>query len=744
MPTDTRNNIQVRSSRDTFGSDTADDAQKSTYDANNTVLFPNKIPNPLHNYNSFNTIFTLACLTPEELNFPYRLRVKSPTVTILRSGGSGTSKYKTLYDLDFNGGGSNTRIAREYFINNVQIQTVMSPNKNSMTNATKVTFSVFEPYSMGTFIETIKAAGAQAGYKNWSQAPFCLIMEFVGTDLSNKTVNITDQNNRPTKRILPILFTGINFSADQAGATYQVDAVAQPEYSMRRSVQSLTTDITIRGTTVQQFLQNSLQDELNKNKKSKNKEGDKKYTVIDDIIVNFPKLDQLNQQSQRTAFTDQKATYDPNEQRTQLVGTGSQVLSTPSSISYEQSYASMNDIGKSLMNFTDNQLKNVLNDDDKKFYDNKKKIITKQKIINQRLGELSFKAGTSIENIITNVILYSDYTKFLLADSDANGFKKWFKVVPRVFLINDAEILEKTGAYARLIVFDVIEHMVHESLFVKPNVKTDTVKINNFVVKEYDYLFTGKNLDVLKFDIQINNSLLAQLPSDQADSKEDPNKKSKAEKEKKSQIDDSKGDTADSKTASAQTTTNYFYSPIKNTMESVGELSTEQKMSLEFHDFITTGQIAFVKADLSILGDPYFIADSGTGNYYSQIETDPKTGNPKFINKDGSMEPTFAGVYVVLNFRTPIDYASNGQMTFKDSASQLNKNFIKLAQFSGVFQVVQVENIFENGVFRQELQLTRIPNQEVKKEKTKGSALVLGGSKENNNLGVTNTGGDQA
>jgi len=113
MPTDTRNNIQVRSSDDTFGSSTADDIQRSTYDANNTVLFPNKIPNPLHNYNSFNTIFTLACLTPEELNFPYRLRVKSPTVTILRSGGSGTSKYKTLYDLDFNGGGVNTRIARE-------------------------------------------------------------------------------------------------------------------------------------------------------------------------------------------------------------------------------------------------------------------------------------------------------------------------------------------------------------------------------------------------------------------------------------------------------------------------------------------------------------------------------------------------------------------------------------------------------------------------------------------------------
>jgi ABC-type uncharacterized transport system ATPase subunit len=82
-------------------------------------------------------------------------------------------------------------------------------------------------------------------------------------------------------------------------------------------------------------------------------------------------------------------------------------------------------------------------------------------------------------------------------------------------------------------------------------------------------------------------------------------------------------------------------------------------------------------------------------------------------------------VYVVLNFRTPIDYASNGQMIFKDTASQLNKNFIKLAQFSGVFQVVQVENFFENGVFRQELQLARIPNQEVKKEKGKSTGSFL-------------------
>jgi hypothetical protein len=217
--------------------------------------------------------------------------------------------------------------------------------------------------------------------------------------------------------------------------------------------------------------------------------------------------------------------------------------------------------------------------------------------------------------------------------------------------------------------------------------------------------------------------LVAQLPSDQADSKEDPNKKSKTEKEKQSNIDNSKGDTASTNTGSGITVTNYFYSPRKATMEAVGELSTEQKLALEFHDFITTGGISFSKTSLTILGDPYFIADSGTGNYYAQVEKGAN-GNPKFVNKDGSMEPTFSGIYIVVNFRTPIDYASNGETIFKDTASQLNKNFVKLDQFSGVFRVTQVENIFENGVFRQELELTRVTNQELPKTQSNSKGTV--------------------
>ena len=114
--------------RDTFESDTA------TVDVGE--LFPNKVPNPLHQYNSFNCIFTLACLTLEEINFPARLRQKPPEVIILRSGGSGQSKFLTPYDLDFNGGNSNTRTAREYFMGNVNVNTIIGPNQKGQAEGT--------------------------------------------------------------------------------------------------------------------------------------------------------------------------------------------------------------------------------------------------------------------------------------------------------------------------------------------------------------------------------------------------------------------------------------------------------------------------------------------------------------------------------------------------------------------------------------------------------------------------------
>lgn len=710
-------------SGDTFGSDTAASVRemgdaseaesvagkKSTFNADAAVLFPNKIINPLHQYNSFNSIFTLAVLTLDEINFPARLRSKPASVIILRSGGSGNSKYLTLYDANFDGNTSAQRTAREYFINDVNINTMPAPNAKGSSNITSIDFNVYEPYSMGTFIETIKQASKNAGFDNWVEAPYCLTIEFIGNKLNNQSEFVTDSNGSSTKRVFPIKLTDINFTADQAGAQYQVKAIPVPDLALRKSVQLIQNDVTIEGSTVQQMLQESLQTELNK--KNKKNSSSTNESVIHDVIINFPQQKAAEELAQKTGQDGGSATEDPNAQRSVLVGSGGQVYRTPSQTAYTQPQDTLNDIGKSKININKDQIKKVMSQQAKEFYNP----VSKNVIVRSQGNRpnITFKSGTSLEVIITNVILLSDYGRFLLQDSDQFGFKKWFKIVPRAYYIKDDDALKKTGAFPILYVLDVIEHKVHESLLVKPNKKTNTMNINKFVIKEYNYLFSGSNLDVLKFDIDIKASFQAQLPSDKADSKEDPNRKSKSSKENQSDIDQSVGDTAKESVASGKTVTNYFYNPRRSARESIGELTTEQKQTLEFHDFIQTGSISFTNTDISILGDPYFLADSGTGNYYAQIQKDPVTGTPKFINKDGSAEPTFNGIYIVVNFRTPIDYAANGQMAFKDNASQLNKNFVKLDAFSGVFRVVDINNNFSNGVFTQNIKLVRVANQEV-------------------------------
>lgn len=724
MVKDASNEIKV--TRDTFESDRAEDTNeyRSSFNADESELFPNKIPNPLHKYNSFNSIFTLACLTVDEMNFPAKLRVGSPKVTILRSGGSGFSKIPTIYDTNFDGGISSPR---EYFINDVTFLTNIAPSGQNMTNVQTIEFQVFEPNGLGTFVETIRQAAVKAGYRNSADAPFCLIIEFVGIDSNNKTINVTDDNNTSIKRVIPITINNIDLSATQAGTNYDVKATATQDYAHRNSVRQIPNDILLTGFTVQDFLQKSLQEEFNKIKKNKNKNYDNVPVGIDDIIINFPTANQLIQQSKQTGFTgEQGATVDPNEQRTQLVGTGTSVISTPWSINYEQSVRDMNEIGKSSMNFVDNQFKNVLSSDDNKYYDAKKKIAKTTRIVNERYGELTFKAGTTVEDIITNVLLYSDYSKYLLQDSDSLGFKKWFKINTRVYYINDEDIFKNTGAYPKLIVYDVVEHDVHESLFVKPNVKTNTTKLKNFVCKEYDYLFTGKNLDVLKFDIAINRVNALILPPDQAKSKQDPNKKSKTTDSTQSEINNEEGNTSKDAIASGVSRFARYYSPRRATMESVGELTTEQRLALEFHDMIMTGPVAsLLKCDLTILGDPYYILDSGLGNYQAQIDKDPITGRNKFVNKDGSADQLFQGIFIVLNFRTPIDYGSSGQMIFNDTGNHMNQNFVKMEMFSGVYQVQKVMNNFQRGVFTQELTLTRVPNQEAADSATKNSSALV-------------------
>ena len=102
---------------------------------------------------------------------------------------------------------------------------------------------------------------------------------------------------------------------------------------------------------------------------------------------------------------------------------------------------------------------------------------------------------------------------------------------------------------------------------------------------------------------------------------------------------------------------------------------------------------------MTIMGDPYYIADSGMGNY--------SAGTTPIINitEDGTMDYQSSEVDVLVNFRTPLDISQTGGYDFP------RLGISPTGAFSGLYQVYMVRNSFSEGVFSQDLKMIRRKNQ---------------------------------
>jgi hypothetical protein len=104
-----------------------------------------------------------------------------------------------------------------------------------------------------------------------------------------------------------------------------------------------------------------------------------------------------------------------------------------------------------------------------------------------------------------------------------------------------------------------------------------------------------------------------------------------------------------------------------------------------------------ISAEITILGDPFYLVTSGMGNYKPEIITYGETVDNEAAYQQGD-------VFVVVNFRNPIDIDTNTGLLQFDS---------KLVPFSGVFRVISVNSTFKDGLFEQRLQLLRVPGQPI-------------------------------
>ena len=318
-------------------------------------------------------------------------------------------------------------------------------------------------------------------------------------------------------------------------------------------------------------------------------------------------------------------------------------------------------------------------------------------------------AGTKILQIIDMVMMNSQYILSQLQDpslksktqeeqnaakesaaalAEATNAKevKWYKVIPEIHL---DKFDHARNVWGKTITYNIQSYTYHNNRH--PDMpKTPPPP----AVKNYQYLYTGQNTEVINFDIDFNALYFTALQANRGNTTDLNNTKDgedgnicKPTYNPTQRIDVEKigfkgGDAA---ATSLLGSTRAEVQAAHNVMQS----------------FYTSAGGDMIQLKLQILGDPQFIKQDDI--YYSPSAiTKLNLRDEQFIN--GSLASDNGELYCTCTFKTPVDIDETTGLLRKDS-----KYYV--SYFSGYYRVLSVDSEFRGGKFIQTLDLIRYPNQ---------------------------------
>lgn len=775
--------------------------------------FPNLLPNPLNEFVSCNYVISLGVLNPYEVSRPDDTYIKNgPTTYIIKSGGGnlGKSGVRTIFEGEWDGQDPGKDTGTEFFIEDLEIDAVCTPNnKTHMQTQGTMSFKVIEPYSMGQFLEALQIGAEQSGYAHYLDAVYVFCIDWVGSDDTGATKRFSDLSYTRTKtlkggagketvttteysqrrRYIPIKLMTASFSVTGGGAEYSVNAVSSNDEAMRASIQRLPVDITVAGDTVSEMLQTgpkSLTNGINSHLLSRRSQDPHKYA--DEFIIMFPRDDardskqvgeQLGTNPNNEEENQAVENLDNQEEKKKFIARGHKETTwdtwkkTNAGIALQRGDKST----KLKENSSDEKLnaigKSKVSEDK---LSAQAQIVKQEDLVQkktQNYGDhpdmskiqheadkkaIVFKQGTHITRVIEEVVLSSAWARGLRDQTaDKDGNKIWFRIENNLHFVPVKEVVDTHGQMPKLYIFRVVHYKVHESVFQKvTSISKGKDEIIKKVVKEFNYIYTGKNKDVINFNIDYQHRFQTRFPAD--DGGATSHIQNQGDHAKKIQLDNidsntKKAEGSSELTQSAKMLSHPMYGGNKFFAAEGLEktLTNEDKMSQHanpplvkrladatftnftsgiravpagqkdtiartFHEATLNLGADMMVVELEIWGDPYFISDSGHGNYNSKSEQD------SYIDGSGQMTYQDKQVWIAVEFRTPFDIGSDGIMNFPT-----NYTDGKVVQhFSGIYRITKVVSTFSKGTFKQTLHLIRLGHQDGKADSEKNSPAESG------------------
>ena len=239
-------------------------ASGASLSANQPEIAKGTAYNVLHNYRSWNYIFTISALTPDSLSQPDNYKNSSLKYVIARSAGKGsrvidnqlssmvvnTKEINSAQIVDMINEFNKSSPGRfDFFIDNVEINSIMTASEASNTSlATKIKFDILEPYSMGGFLEALEVSSRAVGALNYAGAIFVLKIEFWGYRDSDN-VNDPPKEIEGGTRYFPMVINKVEIEASDKGTLYRVQATPVNEMGFGET-NKIRSDIKMVGSTV--------------------------------------------------------------------------------------------------------------------------------------------------------------------------------------------------------------------------------------------------------------------------------------------------------------------------------------------------------------------------------------------------------------------------------------------------------------------------------------------------------------
>lgn len=625
----------------------------------NTNIAPPLEPaqNVLHNYASYTYRITLGAQDIQDhqaiASEDFIIGTPKITTMIMSSGGAHSVDGVTRDPI----------FKEDFYINDLKMTTIIGASaRGNGSNTVGITFTIVEPYAV-SLIERLLALAEKLNYKNYIEIPFVFKIEFVGYNDAGDMIGLVPQ----TTKYIPFRLTYMKFEVKGQGSMYECTAIPVNHFTFNQTVEAIPEAVEVAAGNVGEFFNGKPIPVGNGN----NTIGG----VVNAVNGFHRKL--ANTSGEDAQKNSARNAYDKIR-----------IVVHPDIAKHKLEVGNLSKVGM----LKEGAPGNVHIDPSKPTY--------------------GFHAGTGITALIRDTIKNSTFWTEQIKEhkriDDANAAEAFSKAEGRAGAGRTEEKapLIKPSITARYKMLNYDEkanrHAYEATYIVAPyetagqqSASVGRSEIEN-VAKEYNYLFTGKNQDILnldiKFDLAFYNNAVVNTESVTEGTPAGNNKVLNG------------NDEGDNLTHNQDAITK---TPIEKrpptSIENIGTASKEDKLKMKAsaleRSIMNSSSGDMITLDLTILGDPSFIKQDDI--LYAD---DGDQSNGYTFN--GSIKQDNGDMYLRLKFKTFDDIDHNTGLRIEDRQIPFS-SFTRRSTFDGFYRIMMLDNTFKDGEFTQDLVVVR-------------------------------------